>query len=54
MSIVGSAIIIAGVFGYMTVRYVTSRNPEAKRAGFYKILALAIIFYGVMKVTFGI
>ncbi len=54
MSIVGSAIIIAGVFGYMTARYVTSRNPDAKRAGFYKILALAVTFYGVMKVAFGI
>jgi uncharacterized membrane-anchored protein len=53
MSIVGSVIIIAGVFMYMTVRYITSRRPEVKRAGFYKMLGLTLIFYGCLKLAFG-
>ncbi len=54
MSIIGSAIIIAGVCIYMTLRYVTSRGTDMKRAGFYKTLALALVFYGCLKVAFGI
>lgn len=53
MSIVGSVIIIAGVVMYMTVRYVVSRSPDVKRAGFYKTLGLALIFYGCLKLAFG-
>jgi len=53
MSIVGSAIIIAGVVMYMTVRYITSRRPEVKRAKFYKMLGLALIIYGCLKLVFG-
>lgn len=54
MSVIGSAIIIAGVVMFMSVRYVMRRNPDGKNLQFLRILGLMLMFYGCLKLIFGI
>jgi high-affinity Fe2+/Pb2+ permease len=54
MSTIGSVIIIAGVVIYITVRYLTRERPGKKPAQFFKILGLTLVFYGCLKLIFGI
>ncbi|RKQ71283.1 hypothetical protein DES40_0596 [Litorimonas taeanensis] len=54
MSIIGSAIIIAGAVMFMTVRFAMRKDPAGKNWQFLRMLGLMLMFYGCLKLIFGV